>query len=159
MAQNKSAKGEKASKAALPKKAATKTLIKRVKKAEVKTVKSAAKEHSMQIVGSGIDFCPKCGAIMVPVKKDSSVFLQCRLCNKKIKKNIKIMKFVEKLKNREGVVVLEKDETIMPQTERLCEKCGNKRAYWWMQPTKDDDEAPTQFFRCTKCKHVWREDK
>lgn len=121
--------------------------------------KPSTAERSVRVVGSGIDFCPKCGAIMVPAKKQSSAYLQCRSCSYKTKKSIKTMKFVEEVDNRKGVVVLEKDETILPQTDKTCPKCDNRRAYWWMQPTKDDDEAPTQFFRCSKCKHVWREDK
>jgi DNA-directed RNA polymerase subunit M len=27
---------------------------------------------------------------------------------------------------------------------------------WWMLQTRSADEATTQFFRCTKCKHTWR---
>jgi len=42
---------------------------------------------------------------------------------------------------------------------RECEVCGNKKAWYWLQQTRSADEPPTQFFRCTKCKRVWREYK
>ena len=37
-----------------------------------------------------------------------------------------------------------------------CEKCGNDEAVWWMLQTRSADEPTTQFYRCTKCKHTWR---
>jgi DNA-directed RNA polymerase subunit M len=37
-----------------------------------------------------------------------------------------------------------------------CEKCGNTEAVWWMLQTRSADEPTTQFYRCTKCNHTWR---
>ena len=37
-----------------------------------------------------------------------------------------------------------------------CEKCGNNEAVWWMLQTRSADEPTTQFYRCTKCRHTWR---
>ena len=108
---------------------------------------------------SGIEFCDKCGAIMVPVKSKGGMHLECRSCGAKKMKGAKPIRIFEELKHKKEVVVLEKNETILPKTVITCEKCGNKHAYWWMQHTREADEPPTQFFRCTKCKHVWREYK
>ncbi|MEK6870559.1 MAG: zinc ribbon domain-containing protein, partial [Thermoproteota archaeon] len=37
-----------------------------------------------------------------------------------------------------------------------CEKCGNDEAVWWMLQTRSADEPTTQFYRCSKCRHTWR---
>ncbi len=69
------------------------------------------------------------------------------------------MKIVEEKKDEGKVVVLEKDITLLPKTDEFCPKCNHKHAYYWLQQTREADEPPTQFFRCEKCKHVWREYK
>ena len=45
----------------------------------------------------------------------------------------------------------------LPTVEIKCEKCGNNEAIWWMLQTRSADEPTTQFYRCTKCKHTWRD--
>lgn len=45
----------------------------------------------------------------------------------------------------------------MPTIEKECEKCGNREAVWWMLQTRSADEPTTQFYRCTKCRHTWRD--
>lgn len=108
---------------------------------------------------ASIEFCKKCGAILVPKKKGKSVSLTCRRCGYEVKKPVKALKIVEEKKTQKGIIILEKDYTLLPMTERECEKCGNKQAWYWLQQTRSADEPPTQFFRCTKCRHVWREYK
>jgi DNA-directed RNA polymerase subunit M len=56
-------------------------------------------------------------------------------------------------------VVGEKEEKIktMPTTNTECPKCGHNTAYWWFVQTRSGDEPPTQFFRCEKCDHTWRQ--
>ena len=44
----------------------------------------------------------------------------------------------------------------LPTISAHCEKCGNGEAVWWMLQTRSADEATTQFYRCTKCGHTWR---
>jgi DNA-directed RNA polymerase subunit M len=44
-----------------------------------------------------------------------------------------------------------------PKVKIICEKCGNNAAYFWTQQTRAADEPETRFFKCTKCKHTWRE--
>jgi len=45
----------------------------------------------------------------------------------------------------------------LPQTKIKCPKCENLMAEWWMVQTRSIDESATQFFRCTKCRHTWRD--
>ncbi len=103
-----------------------------------------------------MEFCPKCGSIMVPVKKGKQVYLKCPKCGYTRSKAPKSLKLEEKVKH-EKVLVIEKDETNLPVTEKICPKCGHNKAWWWVQQTRSADEPPTQFFKCTKCGYVWRE--
>jgi DNA-directed RNA polymerase subunit M len=45
----------------------------------------------------------------------------------------------------------------MPTTQVECPKCGHNTAFWWFLQTRSGDEPPTQFFRCEKCAHTWRQ--
>ena len=131
------------------------------KKAPKKTTKKVQKQQKpqKQQSTSSVQFCEKCGSIMVPLKKGKTTFIKCRSCGREQKKDIKNLKIVEEPQKRKGVVVLEKDPTLLPLTDKECPKCENDRAYWWLQQTRSADEPPTQFFRCEKCKHTWREYK
>jgi DNA-directed RNA polymerase subunit M len=107
----------------------------------------------------GIEFCPKCGSITVPVRKGKSVYLKCRGCSYEKKKEVRSLKITEAVKKRRAVAVLEKDISPLPLTEKMCPRCEHPRSHWWLQQTRSADEPPTQFFRCERCKHTWREYK
>lgn len=104
-------------------------------------------------------FCPKCGSLMRPIKKKKNVYLYCEKCKKAYKQEQKSIKLKKDVEKKEEIVVLEKDVVNLPVIEKRCPKCGNEKAFFWMQQTRSADEPPTQFFRCTKCKYTWREYK
>ena len=106
-----------------------------------------------------MQFCPKCGTIMIPVKKKAHAVLTCRKCGFTQKKVVKAVKITEKPEKNHRVIVLEKNLTSLPKTEKECPKCGHQQVYWWMQQTRGTDEPPTQFFKCVKCNNTWREYK
>ena len=61
---------------------------------------------------------------------------------------------------KDKVVVIGKKEMNLrttPQAKIICPKCENNTAYWWLVQTRGMDESSTQFYRCTKCGHTWRE--
>ena len=123
-----------------------------------KTTKNRNKKRTSKPKKLTIEFCKKCGSIMIPEKKNKNTYLKCRTCGYKFKKNVNKIQITEKKETNE-VIVLEKNEIMLPITERVCSVCNNKKSYYWLQQTRSADEPPTQFFRCTKCKHVWREYK
>jgi len=98
-------------------------------------------------------FCPRCA---VKLKKGDSG-LQCPKCDyvegKETKQTKKIFQEHESQFN-----VLSQNETVesLPTIKIECEKCGNDEAVWWMLQTRSADEPTTQFYRCSKCRHTWR---
>ncbi len=101
-----------------------------------------------------MEFCPKCKSLMRPMQKGGKTVLGCS-CGYVKKEAAKPI--VEKVKEPEALVVMSEDEETLPITEEECPKCGNKKAYFWLQQTRAGDEPETKFLRCTKCKHTWRD--
>ncbi|MFH0949106.1 MAG: transcription factor S [Candidatus Aenigmatarchaeota archaeon] len=97
-------------------------------------------------------FC-ECGGILINTPNG----MKCRTCGKVFRgKSKKIAIANHKHKD---ITVIEDNKPDLPVTEKICPKCGHDEAYFWLIQTRSADEPPTQFFRCTKCKHVWREYK
>jgi len=83
-------------------------------------------------------------------------------CGSVVKSKKKVSDFklsLNPIKTAKEIVVVEKEKQfeVLPETVIVCPQCNNKKAFWWMQQTRSGDEAPTRFYKCTKCKHVWRE--
>ncbi|RZD31406.1 MAG: transcription factor S [uncultured DHVE6 group euryarchaeote] len=75
-----------------------------------------------------------------------------------IKIPTKSVKLKEKTHREEkGKGASTNQESTMATVTAECEKCNHTEAYWWTEQTRSSDEPETQFFRCTKCKHTWRE--
>lgn len=55
--------------------------------------------------------------------------------------------------------VLSEDEgrEMLPTIKIDCPRCENNEAVWWMLQTRSADEPTTQFYRCSKCSHTWRD--
>lgn len=63
----------------------------------------------------------------------------------------------EKKEKREEVDIVQENDKTLPVTEASCPKCDNGKAYYWLQQIRAGDEPETKFLKCTKCKHLWRE--
>ncbi|MBI5149085.1 transcription factor S [Candidatus Pacearchaeota archaeon] len=98
-------------------------------------------------------FCPKCGTILVQKTKRYG----CPKCGYSSKEKIKIETSEKMQEKREIGVLKEKDANVWPVTTATCPKCGHDEAFFWSAQMRAGDEAETRFFRCTKCKHTWRE--
>ncbi len=100
-------------------------------------------------------FCPKCE---VRLKKgNSKSVLSCPKCgytesnSKDTKKGKK-----EEIKSELNVLAENEGKETLSTIKIDCEKCGNNEAVWWMLQTRSADEPTTQFYRCIKCSHTWR---
>ena len=112
-----------------------------------------------------MEFCPQCGSRLEPKRTNGTSFVLC--C---AKCNFTKQPIDRKAEARTGVVlqpkpkpfmtiISEADQQITPmQTIKIkCEKCDNNLVYVWQVQTRGGDEASTQFMRCTKCGHTFRE--
>jgi DNA-directed RNA polymerase subunit M len=107
-----------------------------------------------------MEFCEKCGKIMMVKKKHGGAsVLECTKCGreKPMKKDDALIAGSLPSKKKEIVIMQKGDEAIdLPKTKIMCPKCEHPEAWWWMQQTRSADEPPTLFYRCTKCNYSWR---
>lgn len=107
-----------------------------------------------------MEFCPKCGKVMILKKKSSNSTLVCPKCGFEKKAEEVVVTNVVKKRSKPSPLTIEsgEEEKVLPTTtDVVCPKCGNREAYWWSIQTRSADEPMTLFFRCTKCNHTWRE--
>jgi len=95
------------------------------------------------------------------LRKTSKPALVCPKCGyeKPLTEGVIYTK-VRKRGKTEEIVVIEKgeEEKILPvTTDVVCPNCGAREAYYWSVQTRSADEPMTQFFKCKKCGHTWRE--
>lgn len=103
-------------------------------------------------------FCDECGSMMVPTKEeDGTRALKCRSCGfiQTIEGSMKVEHKIKKTP-RDKIVIVEDDSIPMPTTAADCPKCSHNEAYYWTLQTRRGDEGATEFYRCVKCKHTWR---
>jgi len=98
-----------------------------------------------------MEFCPKCGAILIQKIKN----MGCPRCNYSSKENSKI-KTSEKMETQKEIAVLKKSIDVRPVINEKCPKCPSETAHFWTVQQRGTDEAETKFFKCTKCEHTWR---
>ncbi len=100
-----------------------------------------------------MEFCPKCGALIVQKKKNDG----CPRCNYSIKGKVNLS-VSEKMEDKKEIAVIsEKDSETYPIINEKCKRCNNDKAYFWTVETRAGDESATKFFKCTKCNFTWRQ--
>lgn len=100
-----------------------------------------------------MEFCPKCGAVLVQKKTKEG----CPRCSYTSKGKVKLCSSEKMEDPKKEVEVIKKDIETFPIIVSKCKKCGNDKAYFWTVQTRAGDEAETRFFKCTKCEYTWRE--
>ncbi len=84
---------------------------------------------------------------------------KCSVCGT-VKKLVSTVNLSEKVKKKEEKEVLDKNDAsgeIHPVVDMECPECGHLKARFWTRQTRAGDEPETQFYKCEKCKHQWRE--
>jgi DNA-directed RNA polymerase subunit M len=94
--------------------------------------------------------------------KETVFSLHCPKCdyNKRVTQSLVVpLKIVEHGPQEKVAVIGEKEQKLrtLPTVNVECPRCGNNVAYAWQVQTRGADESSTQFFRCTKCNHTFRE--
>jgi transcription factor S len=101
-----------------------------------------------------MEFCPRCGALLIMKTKKFG----CPRCSYTAKGKISIKTKEEIDEQTPVAVVSEKQGEVHPITDYDCEKCGNKKAYFWIRQMRAGDEPESKFYKCIKCKNVVRVD-
>ena len=114
-----------------------------------------------------LEFCSECGSRLKPVKvnsgKQTMIMMACTKCGQKTHGDVG-NKFYEKFivhSPKQLVAIIGKEEqelTTLPTIRIECPKCGNNTANVWQVQTRGLDESSTQFLRCLRCGHTFRED-
>ena len=99
-------------------------------------------------------FCPKCEVRLKKSNANSMVCPKCGYSESGSKGTRKDKE--EETKSEFNVLEENEGKETLPSIKIDCEKCGNNEAVWWMLQTRSADEPTTQFYRCTKCNHTWR---
>ena len=115
--------------------------------------------------GASMEFCPKCDSRLVPKKSEAGVSMACMKCGyvkgeTGTKTEAKLGgKVIRHTLHQQVTVIAQEDQKLntMPTMRMECPKCGHMLVYVWQVQTRGGDEASTQFFRCTKCSHTFRE--
>lgn len=100
-----------------------------------------------------MEFCPECGAMLLPKNNK----LKCKCGFKKDLTEADEYKISEKVESKNNIIMKGEEVNTLPTTNVICPNCGHGKASWWLQQTRNADEAETRFLRCLSCKHTWRE--
>lgn len=102
-----------------------------------------------------MDFCKKCGTLLIPKKGEKSIV--CHNCGTKNKISSE-GKIEEIITPKEEVAVIDQNDTNLPITDEFsCDECKNGSAYYWFLQTRAGDEPETKFLKCTKCGYTTRD--
>jgi len=100
-----------------------------------------------------MEFCPKCGAILVLKTKNYG----CPRCSYFTKEKVDLKTSEKQEEKIEVGVISSKETSTLPIVVEICGKCKNNKAYFWTVQTRASDESETKFFKCVKCENTWRE--
>ncbi|MEM1508890.1 MAG: transcription factor S [Thermofilaceae archaeon] len=107
-------------------------------------------------------YCPKCGSLMLPQRRNDKTVLRCQRCGyESLADNKEAYKVKRTVQRKPDDVILVIDSNVkvevLPKTKIECPRCRSEEAYYWEMQTRAGDEPATRFFKCVKCGYVWRE--
>ncbi len=109
-----------------------------------------------------MEFCPRCGSIMVPKRKNGKTVLVCPKCGyvKEVSSRSGVISKKVHHKETEKMYILSHEDNYrsLPKVKGIkCPKCGYDEAYYMIIQTRSADEPPTRIYRCARCGYTWRE--
>lgn len=102
-------------------------------------------------------FCPNCGNVLL-LKREASMQWYCQTCPYAYDVR-RTMTTTTTLERKQVDDVLGGDDAWknVDQIDALCEKCGNRRAYFLQIQIRSADEPSSLFYKCTNCAFRWSE--
>lgn len=98
-------------------------------------------------------FCPKCKSLLIP-KSGKLACSSCKYTEKPKEKHI----IGEEIKHKQ-IEIVEGDKEYGDSTVPIiCWNCGHKGVFVKIN-YQSTDEAPIRFYKCEKCKKIWRSSK
>ena len=101
-------------------------------------------------------FCPKCGSMLRPKQHGDKKVLACT-CGYVDNAASSTMTVMKKKQDEIKFDVVEKEQSAHTLVEAECPKCKHDKAFYWSQQMRAGDEPETQFYKCEKCSHTWRQ--
>ncbi len=104
-------------------------------------------------------FC-ECGGLWTTKRTKEGRVMVCNNCGNTRPLTNLHMRFQAKNTENMQTVVIEQDRSDeqMPEITITCPKCGYTRAKYWTDVLQTDEYDETTFYRCMKCKYIWKED-
>jgi len=103
-----------------------------------------------------INFCPKCGSMLIPKKEKEKFISQCPKCgfSKKSNKGLIVENKIEQQKPKgKGIA---KDKNTFADYEHICKKCGYNKAQIIDMGIFYSDEDNLILLKCGKCGYAER---
>lgn len=116
-----------------------------------------------------MDFCEKCGKLLMGAKKitnETKIYMECLGCkHRNLAKDSSEFEIEEKIEHNYKIEDIKSEvideriaDTTKPTRVMYCSNCAKKtKIAFWQRQTRSADESPTRFFQCTECAHTWRE--
>ena len=110
-----------------------------------------------------VEFCPRCGSVMIPKTINGKKVLVCPRCGyiklPNPKRSNKITRKILHSELEKTTVIDSKDLFKgLPKTKGVrCPRCGYDEAYYIILQTRSADEPPTRIYICARCGYTWRE--
>jgi DNA-directed RNA polymerase subunit M len=111
-----------------------------------------------------VEFCDKCGFILLPINKRSNrkiyIDLYCNNCKTIQKKTIGESSYKVSTKIPHGIkdysVIINDEFYTDPIIRVNCPKCGYHEAFYWESSNRRKQEwESVTYYRCIKCKNTW----
>lgn len=98
-------------------------------------------------------FCPRCKSLLMP--KDGILACSCGYTE------LSTISVNERFKRQKDIEIVDEATEHIGDSEIpiVCWNCGNTGVYFWMVQMRRADEPPTRFYKCKKCRKVWRSGK